>query len=162
MNTNTHLNEQIDLILSIFSYCEKWKLRTKEYTQTPVFSFVYFRVGSVSIVRKKAKHTRQCKGSSNHLGNDSVDQFLSVSPGTVSFSEGVSLNLESTKWGRELEWPGEVVCFLELGSTGLDLVDEVLDAVDSVGTEFLSNDAVVSERESSSITLSVSSLVVKL
>jgi len=64
---------------------------------------------------------------SGHLSNELVDELLSVTVGTVSLTERVSLDLESTEWGGELEWPEEVVGFLELWSAGDDLVDEVLD-----------------------------------
>jgi len=40
----------------------------------------------------------------------------------------VSLDFKSTEWGGELEWPQEVVGFLEFWSTGDDFMDEVLNA----------------------------------
>jgi hypothetical protein len=71
----------------------------------------------------------------------------------------MSLLLNSTVWGVELEWPKEVVGLLELWSTGDDLVDKILNAVDTMLTEFTSDDAVISEWNSGSIDLTVSSLV---
>lgn len=73
--------------------------------------------------------------------------------------EGVSLDLESTEWRGQLEWPEEVVGFLELGSAGDDLVDKVLNAGDSNLAELSLDDGVVSEGDSGSVDLSVSSLV---
>jgi len=101
----------------------------------------------------------ECSG---HLGDELVDELLSVTVGTVSLTERVSLDLESTEWGGELEWPEEVVGFLELWSAGDDLVDEVLDAVDTVLSEFTSDDAVVGEWDSGSVDLTVASLVDEL
>jgi len=63
--------------------------------------------------------------SSDHSLDKSVDESLSVSEGT-SVGEWVSLLLESSQWGAELEWPQEVVGLLEVWSNGHDLVDEVL------------------------------------
>jgi len=71
----------------------------------------------------------------------------------------VSLDLESTKWRRELEWPEEVVGLLELWSAGGDFVDEVLDARDTDLAEFSSDDGVVSKWDSASVNLTISSLV---
>ena len=53
--------------------------------------------------------------SSQHLGDETVDHLLSVSEGTESLSEGVSLLLESSEWGVHLEWPEEVVDLREQG-----------------------------------------------
>ena len=96
---------------------------------------------------------------SHHLLDELVNELLSSSEGTETLSEGVSLDLESTKWGGEFEWPQEVVGFLEVGSAGDDLVDQVLDAGNSVLGEFSGDDAVISEGNSASVDLSVSSLV---
>lgn len=96
---------------------------------------------------------------SDHFLDDLVDELLSVSEGTVSLSEGVSLDLEATKWGRELEGPQEVVGLLELGSAGHDLVDQVLDAGDAVLSKGSGDDAVVVKGDSSPVDDSVASLV---
>jgi len=74
----------------------------------------------------------------------------------------MSLLLNSAVWGAELEWPEEVVGFLELWSTGDDLVDKILHAVDTNLTEDTSDDAVIGEWNSGSIDLTVSSLVYEL
>jgi len=71
----------------------------------------------------------------------------------------VSLDLEATEWGGELEWPQEVVGFLEVWAAGNDLVNEVLNAGDSVLSEGVGDDAVISEWDSAVVNLSVSSLV---
>lgn len=100
--------------------------------------------------------------SSEHLLDQLVDELLSVSEGSVSLVEGVSLLLESTEWGAELEWPQEVVSFLELWSAGNDLMDEVLNAGNSMLSEGLGDDGVISEGKSGSVDLSVSSFVNKI
>ena len=97
--------------------------------------------------------------SSHHLSDELVDHLLSVSVGTISLSERVSLDLESTEWRRELEWPEEVVGFLELWSTSSDFVDQVFNARDTNLAEFSSDDGVVSKWNSASVNLTVSSLV---
>ena len=71
----------------------------------------------------------------------------------------MSLDLESTKWRRELEWPEEVVGFLELWSTSSDFVDQVFNARDTNLAELSSDDGVVSKWNSASVNLTVSSLV---
>jgi len=99
---------------------------------------------------------------SHHLLDQLVDQLLSVTPSTVALGEGVSLGLESTERRGELEWPQEVVGLLELWSAGSDLVNEVLNAGDSVLSELVGDDAVVRKWKSASVDLSVSSLVDKV
>lgn len=91
-----------------------------------------------------------------------VDHIFSVTVGTVSLTEGVSLLLESTGWGVELDWPEEVGGLLEVGTAGDDFVDEILNAVDSVLGELSGNDGVVGEWKSSSVNLTGSSLVDEL
>ena len=74
----------------------------------------------------------------------------------------MSLDLESTEWGGELEWPEEVVGFLEVWSTGDDLVDEILNAGDTELSEGTLNDGVIGEWDSGVVDASVSSLVDEL
>ena len=100
--------------------------------------------------------------SSHHLLDQWVDELLSATPSTISLDEGVSLDLEATERRGQLEWPQEVVGFLELGSAGDDLVDEVLNAVDSVLAEFTSDDTIIGEWDSASVDFTVTPLVDKL
>ena len=76
--------------------------------------------------------------------------------------ESVSLDLESSEWRRELEWPEEVVGFLELWSASSDFVDEVFNARNTDFAELSSDDGVVSKWNSASVNLTVSSLVDQL
>ena len=71
----------------------------------------------------------------------------------------MSLLLPSVFWGVHLEWPEEVVSLLEGWSNSPDLVDEVLNAVDTLFTEGTGDDAVVSQRDSGAVNLSITTLV---
>ncbi len=72
--------------------------------------------------------------------------------------EGVSLVCETSSWGSQLEWPQEVVGFLEVWTNGEDLVDQVLNADDSVLAQNLLDDGVAGEWYSLLIDLTISSL----
>jgi hypothetical protein len=90
--------------------------------------------------------------------NKLVNEVLSWTMST-SVEITVSLLLDSTSWRVESEWEEEVVNLLELGSKAVDLVDDVLDAFDSVLSETLLDDLVLDQGDSLSVELSVSSLV---
>ena len=74
----------------------------------------------------------------------------------------MSLDLESTERRTELEWPEEVVDFLELWSASDDFVDDILNAVETVLAKFTLDDGVVGERDSASVDFTVTSLVDEL
>jgi len=107
---------------------------------------------------------------SNHSCDEGVNELLSVSVSTISLSKWVSLELESTEWWAELEWPQEVVTSLEVWSACDDFVNETLNASDStsdisvlvLGAEFIGDDAVVSEWNSASVDFTIASLVDEL
>lgn len=65
------------------------------------------------------------------------------------------LALESTRGGVELEWPKEVGDCLEFRADGIDLVNNVFDALNANGAEGSTNDRVGTERNSLSRKLSV-------
>ena len=90
---------------------------------------------------------------SQHTDDELVDVLFSVAPGTTTLV-GVSLLLEALGWGVKLEGPEEVVGLLEVGSDGPELVDEVLDAGDSVLSEGVVNDGVVVDGDSGAVNLS--------
>ena len=98
---------------------------------------------------------------SEHSLDEVIDFGVSVSKGSTG-EVGVSLLLKSLSGAVEFEGPEEVVSFLELGADGHDLVDEVLDAHDSVLAQLLLNDAVVSDWDPGSVHLGVSPLVHEL
>jgi len=95
--------------------------------------------------------------SSEHSLNEVVDEDFSVTPVTT-LMESVSLVGETTSGCVELEWPEEVVGFLEVRSNSDEFVDEILQAVDSLGSESFLNDGVISQRDSLSVNLSETSL----
>ena len=72
--------------------------------------------------------------------------------------EGVSLVVETTSGGIELEGPEEIVGFLEVRSDGDEFVDEIFNAGDSLSAESLLDDGVISKRDSLSVNLSETSL----
>ena len=74
----------------------------------------------------------------------------------------VSLLGPSTSWVVELEGPEEVVDLLEFGTETIDLVDDVLNAFDSMLTESLLNDFILDKWDSLSVEFSESSLVNEL
>jgi hypothetical protein len=100
--------------------------------------------------------------SSEHAGDEVIDVLLTVAPGT-SLHVGVSLLLEALGGGVELEGPQEVVGLLELVTDGPDLVDEILDAGDTVvlGEDGLNNGVVV-EGNSGAVDLTVATSVDEL
>jgi hypothetical protein len=91
-----------------------------------------------------------------------VDKFinlvLSVAPCT-SVMVRVSLLSKSLPGGVELEWPQEVVSFLEVGTKGSDFVDEVFSGSNSVLAELSLNNAVIGEWDSALVNFPISSLV---
>lgn len=97
--------------------------------------------------------------TSDHLLNKLVDKFLSIAKSTETLGKLVSLDLKPSEWGRKFEWPQEIVGFLEFWSACDNFVDEVFNTVNSVLSKLSSNDAVISEWNSPSINLTITSLV---
>jgi hypothetical protein len=61
----------------------------------------------------------------------------------------------------ELEWPKEIVGFLEVRAHSGDFMDNVLNTHESTLSKLRFNDAVISQRDSGTVDLSVASLVNK-
>lgn len=100
--------------------------------------------------------------SSKHSLDQFVDLVLSVAPNAL-FLVRMSLLSEALLGGVELEWPKEVVGYLEVRSMSSDLVNKIFDTRDSVLlSECLLNDGVISKRDSGSVHLAVTSLVDEL
>jgi len=104
--------------------------------------------------------------SSHHLGDQVVDVLFSISLSTIALGVLVSFDLDTTVGGGELEWPQEVVGLLEVGTAGDDLVDDILNAGDTLVGELVAQKAVLggsSERDSLLVlVLKVTSLVDEL
>jgi len=87
-----------------------------------------------------------------------INGFFSVTPVTTLL-EGVSLVVESTLRGSELERPEEVVGFLEVRTNSVDFVDQIFSADDAVLTEGLFNNLIAGDGDSLLVDLTETSLV---
>jgi len=99
--------------------------------------------------------------ASQHLCYQLVDVLLSVSPISPSL-EGMPLFGKASARGSKFEWPKEVVGLLEMGSNSVDLVEKILDIVDSKFAKRLSNNRVAWKRDSLFVDLSITPLEDKL
>lgn len=97
-----------------------------------------------------------------HLSDESVDLVLAVTQVTSLDEVAEFASAEATGRVGELEWPQEVGGLLEVGSDGVDLVDEILHADDAVLAEVGLDDGVVGESNALLVDLSVSALVDEL
>lgn len=86
-----------------------------------------------------------------------VDVLFSVSP-ISSHLERMTLGVESSSGTSELEWPQEVVGFLEVLTAGRNLVDEILNSVDLVFSQALFDSIVGLKGDSLSVDFAVASL----
>ena len=71
----------------------------------------------------------------------------------------MSLDIESSSWAGKLEGPEEVISLFEVGSAGVNFIDNVFNANESLLSEPVFNDFVVSKWDSVSVDLSKASLV---
>ncbi len=76
--------------------------------------------------------------------------------------EAVSLGDETSSWRGKLEGPEESVDFLEVWTNGEDLVDDIFGTMDTEVSKVLRDERVVSQRDSRSVDLQVTSLVNQL
>lgn len=97
-----------------------------------------------------------------HLSDESVDLVLAVTQVTSLDEVAEFAGAEATGRVGELEWPQEVGGLLEVGSDGVDLVDEILHADDAVLAEVGLDNGVVGESNALLVDLSVSALVDEL
>jgi hypothetical protein len=72
--------------------------------------------------------------------------------------EGVSLGSKTSSGSSELEWPDEVVGFFEVGSNGVDFLNEILNGFDSFRSESLLNDLVIGKGNSLLVDFTITSL----
>ena len=92
-----------------------------------------------------------------HTSNELVDELATVAS-IATLDEADLLLSEATGGGVELEVPEEGVGSLEVGTNGVELVDEVLNADDVLGTKVLS-DELVGDADTLTIDLSITTLV---
>mmetsp|Transcript_43572 Transcript_43572/g.94929 ORF Transcript_43572/g.94929 Transcript_43572/m.94929 type:complete len:291 (-) Transcript_43572:33-905(-) len=99
-----------------------------------------------------------------HPGDELVDEVLAGSPlAALLLGEAVALGLlEATLRRRELEGPEEVGRLLEVRAHRVDLVDEILHAVDAVLGQVLRDHSVVRERDALLVDLAEATLVDEL
>lgn len=97
-----------------------------------------------------------------HLADELVDLVLAVtSVTTLDEVEGLALGHTTSSTG-ELEGPEEVVGLLEVGSDGVDLVDQILHTDDTKLTKALLNDLIVSQGNTLTVNLTMTTLVDEL
>jgi len=87
-----------------------------------------------------------------------INGFFSVTP-VSALLEGMSLVVESTLGGSELEGPEEVVGFLEVRADSVDFVDQVFNTDDVELTEGLLDDFIAGDGDSLLVDLTETSLV---
>jgi hypothetical protein len=97
-----------------------------------------------------------------HLADETVDGLLAVAEVTTLDEVLELAGAEATVGVGQLEGPQEVGGLLEVGADGVDLVDEILHADDTVLAEVLLNDGVVGQGNTLLVDLSVTTLVDKL
>merc|ERR1719506_1219048 len=98
-----------------------------------------------------------------HPADELVDLLLAVAPVTaLGLSVPVALGDEASARGRELEGPEEVVRLLEGRANGVDLVDQLLHAVDAVLAKVRGEDVVIHQRNAALVNLAVAALVDEL
>ena len=95
---------------------------------------------------------------SDHALDKLVDVLLTVSA-VASLDKVASLGVVSSAGGREGEGPEETVGLLEVGSNGEDLVDQILNANDSLGSKTILDDLVAGDGKALSLDLGESTLV---
>ena len=93
-----------------------------------------------------------------HSGDQFVNSVFSVSSVTA-FNNVSQLLVEATDRAVQLEGPQELVDNLEFGSNSDELVDDIFNAENTVFTQSLLNDAVVSDGQALAVDLSKAALV---
>lgn len=96
------------------------------------------------------------------MADESVDLVLPVTQVTTLDEVLELAGTEATSGVAQLEGPQEVGGLLEVGANGVDLVDQILDADDTVLAEVLLNDGIVGEGNTLLVDLAVSTLVDEL
>eukprot|EP00968_Pinguiococcus_pyrenoidosus_P028012 scaffold7601_cov267-Pinguiococcus_pyrenoidosus.AAC.11 len=116
---------------------------------------------AIALLSATSSHARRGNGNLQHLLDQAVHELLAVSR-CSSFREGVELLAEAAPRRRQLEGPEEVVGDLEIGAHGVDLVDEILDAVDAVLSQRAGDHGVLAQGDALAVDLPKATLVDEL
>ena len=90
--------------------------------------------------------------------NKPVDLVFPVVSISTFYKMG-GLFLHSTSWRRQFKGPQEVVCFFETFSNGIDLMNQILRADDSIFPKRSSNQCVVCQGNSLFVDFAITTLV---
>ena len=93
-----------------------------------------------------------------HPSNKPVDLVFPVASISTFYKMG-GLFLHSTSWRRQFKGPQEVVCFFETFSNGIDLMNQILHADDSIFPKRSSNQCVVCQGNSLFVDFAITTLV---
>ena len=93
-----------------------------------------------------------------HPSNKPVDLVFPVASISTFYKMG-GLFLHSTSWRRQFKGPQEVVCFFETFSNGIDLMNQILHADDSIFPKRSSNQCVVCQGNSLLVDFAITTLV---
>ena len=93
-----------------------------------------------------------------HPSNKPVDLVFPVASISTFYKMG-GLFLHSTSWRRQFKGPQEVVCFFETFSNGIDLMNQILHADDSVFPKRSSSQCVVCQGNSLFVDFAITTLV---
>ena len=93
-----------------------------------------------------------------HPSKKPVDLVFPIASISTFYKMG-GLFLHSTLWRRQFKGPQEVVCFFEMFSNGIDLMNQILHADDSVFPKRLSNQCIVCQGNSLFVDFAITTLV---
>ena len=93
-----------------------------------------------------------------HPSNKPVDLVFPVASISTFYKMG-GLFLHSTSWRRQFKGPQEVVCFFEMFSNGIDLMNQILHADDSIFPKRSSNQCIVCQGNSLFVDFAITTLV---
>ena len=93
-----------------------------------------------------------------HPSNKPVDLVIPVASISTFYKMG-GLFLHSTSWRIQFKGPQEVVCFFEMFSNGIDLMNQILHADDSVFPKRSSSQCVVCQGNSLFVDFTITTLV---
>ena len=93
-----------------------------------------------------------------HPSNKPLDLVFPIASISIFYKMG-GLFLHSTSWRRQFKGPQEVVCFFETFSNGIDLMNQILHADESIFPKRLSNQCVVCQGNSLFVDFAITTLI---